>query len=146
MQRWTSEPLPLPVVREDLATVHLELEGVRHGGATFTVFAFLNAGGELPEDAGRDHDRFAAAFTVFANGVCWGEDGHCDWEREPVSVFDRRPPHHLEPLTLTVDVTDAVRTLGEVDAVTVTLHAAYLTDPTADGVLRFEQLSLHAYT
>lgn len=145
MQRWTSAPLPLPVDPDELATAHLELQGVRHGGATFSVFAFLNAG-ELPSDADRGHERFAAAFTVFANGICWGEDGHCDPGREPVSVFDRRPPHHLAPLTLTVDVTDAVRALGDVDEVTVTFHAAYLQDREADDVLRFERLSLHAYT
>jgi hypothetical protein len=63
-----------------------------------------------------------------------------------VSPFDRRPEHHLTPLTLTVDVTDALKALGDVDEVVVTLHAARPDDRAADDVLRFERLSLHAYT
>jgi hypothetical protein len=146
MQRWTSEPLALPADVADLESAQLELAGVRHDGPSFTYYVFLNAGEALPDDAGRDHPRFAAAATVFAHGDCWGGEGHCDWKRAPVSAFDRRPQHHLTPATSTVDVTDALKALGDVDEVVVTIHAARPSDRAADDVLRFEQLSLHAYT
>jgi hypothetical protein len=145
MQRWTSQPLALPAPVGRIATAQLELQGVRHGGPSFVFYVFLNAGGELPQDAGRDHERFAAAMTVFAHGDCWGGAGHCDWQREPVSAFDRRPEHHLTPRTLTLDVTDGLKALGDVDEVVVTIHAAQPSNRDETNVLRFERLALHAY-
>jgi tyrosinase len=145
MQRWSSQPLALPMPVEQIATAHLELAGVKHSGPSFVFYVFLNAGGELPADASREHPRFAAAMSVFAHGDCWGGPGHCNWRREPVSPFDRRPEHHLTPLTLTLDVTDALKALGEVEEVVAMIHAAHPTDRDAEDVLRFETLSLHAY-
>jgi hypothetical protein len=146
MQRWTSEPLALPAPAEQIATAQLELQGVRHGGPSFVFYVFLNAGPDpLPDHAGRDHDRFAAARTVFAHGDCWGGAGHCDWEQGPVSPFDRRPEHHLTPRTLTLDVTDALKALGDVDEVVVTIHAAQPSNRDETNVLRFERLALNAY-
>ena len=146
MQRWTSEPLRLPVRYDRLATAHLEFQRTRVSGPTFTVYTFLNAG-DPPEDANREHERFAAAFTVFAYGDCWGADGHCDWKRDRLTAFDRRPEHHLQPVTYTLDVTDAVRRLDEEECarIEVTVHAAHLTDREATDVLRFERLALYAY-
>jgi hypothetical protein len=146
MQRWTSDPLALPAPVAQLASAQLEFEGVRVDGPSFVFYVFLNVEGALPDDAGRDHPRFAAAMPVFADGDCWGGEGHCDWKLEPVSAFDRRPEHHLTPASLTLDVTDAVQALGDVEALVVTVHAARPTDREAQDVLRFERLSLHAYT
>jgi hypothetical protein len=146
MQRWTSQPLAISADVERIASAHLELSGVRVDGPSFTFYVFLNVGEDsLPEDAGREQANFAAAATVFSSGECWGDDGHCDWKQGPVSPYDRRPQHHRTPVTLTLDVTDAVKALGNPDDVTVTIHAARPSDRAADDVLRFEQLSLHAY-
>lgn len=145
MQRWTSEPLAVPVPIERIKTAHLELEGVRHDGPSFVFYVFLGVEGELPADANREHPSFAAAATVFAHGDCWGAQGHCDWKVERTSPFDRRPEHDLTPLSLTLDVTKALRDLGDVDHVVATIHAARPSDREATDVLRFERLSLHAY-
>jgi hypothetical protein len=146
MQRWTSEPLAVPSFVEWVTSAQLEFAGTRHDGASFTFYAFLTTGEEAPPaDAGREHPSFAAAMTVFAHGDCWGGAGHCDWKREPVSAFDRRPEHHLAPQTLTLDVTDRLKALGNPDEVTVTIFASRPTDREADDVMRFERLSLYCY-
>jgi hypothetical protein len=146
MQRWTTpEPLVLPIRFEIVRRLDLEFINVRRDAGSFTAFVFLNAG-DLPPDAGRAHERFAGSFTIFAPTECWGADDHCDWRRGPVSAFDRRPPHHLTPINVSMDVTDAIRRLGDTDKLTVTIHAARRLDPEAtEGVLRFERLSALAY-
>lgn len=117
------------------------------GRPSFVLLIFLAPKGEtVPADAGRDHPRFAAARSVFSSGDCWGDEGHCDWKREPISAFDRRPQHHRTPVTLTLDVTRALQALGNVDAVQVAIRATRVSDHEAEDVLRFERLSLHAYT
>jgi hypothetical protein len=83
---------------------------------------------------------------VFAPTECWGGEGHCDWERGPVSAFDRRPPHHLTPINISMDVTEMIRRLGNPNRIDVTVHAARTTDPDLrEGVLTFEQLTAMAY-
>lgn len=145
MQVWrTSKPLALPIDVARVGRLDLEFTEVRRDLGTFTMFVFLNVG-ELEPDAGRDHTRFAAGYTVFAQTGCWGESGHCDWERGAVSAFDRRPQHHLHPFNLTLDVTQAVKRLGNPDSLDLTIHAARLDDPAATDVLRFRQVAALAY-
>jgi hypothetical protein len=145
MQRWSSEPIAVPSSVEQIASAQLEFAGVRHDGPSFSFYAFLTAGEQPPEDAGREHPAFAAAMTVFAHGDCWGGAGHCDWKRGPVSDFDRRPEHHLTPQTLTLDVTERLKALGNPDRVIVTILASRPTDRDAEDVMRFERLSLYCY-
>jgi hypothetical protein len=145
MQRWKSKPLALPVDLARLARVDLEFSGVDPSGPSYTAFVFLNAG-RLGPDAGRDHRDFAAAFSVFGYGDCWGEVGHCDITRGPVSAYDRRPEHHLTPLTVTVDVTDAVGGLADPSEIVVTVHAAWQAEERKGDVLRFSELNLLAYS
>lgn len=147
MQRWTTEkPLALPIAFDSVRRIDLEFVNVRRDGGSFTAFVFLNAG-ELPEDAGRDHENFAGSFSIFAAGECWGGDGHCDWKRGPVSDFDHRPPHHLTPINVSMDVTETAMRLGDPKKLTVTVHAASTADPEArEGILRFEQLTALAYS
>lgn len=145
MQRWTADkPLALPIAFDAVKRIDLEFVNVRRDGGSFTAFVFLNAG-ELPADAGRDHESFAGSFSVFAAGECWGDEGHCDWKREPVSPFDRRPPHHLSPIDVSMDVTEAALRLGDPKRLTVTVHATRTADPEDEQVLRFEQLTALAY-
>lgn len=147
MQRWTTEkPLALPIPFGEVERIDLEFVNVRRDGGSFTAFVFLNAD-DLPEDAGRDHENFAGSFSIFSSGECWGSDGHCDWKRGPVSAFDRRPPHHLAPINVSMDVTETAMKLGDPKKLTVTVHAARTAEPEArEGVLRFDQLTALAYT
>jgi hypothetical protein len=146
MQVWiTPEPLLVPINFEEVRRFDLEFVGVRRDHGSFTAFVFVNAG-ELPGDAGRDHESFVGSFTIFAPSWCWGAEGHCDWERPPVSAFDRRGPHHLVPINVSMEVTDAIKQLGNPDELRVTVHAALRNDPeTAEGVLVFDELQALAY-
>lgn len=146
MQRWeTSESLTLPVDFGSLTRLDLEFVGVRRDVGSFTAFVFVNAT-DLPTDAGREHENCIGSFSIFAPSECWGVDDHCDWKRGPVSAFDRRPPHHLAPINVPMEITDELETLGNPDALNVTVHAALRADPGAtEGVLVFDQLLALAY-
>ena len=146
MQRWTTPtPLRLPIPFAEVSRLDLEFVDLHRDDGSFTAFVFLNAG-RLPADAGRDHERFAGSFTVFAPTECWGDEGHCDWERGPVSPFDRRPPHHLAPINVTMDVTATMRKLGNPGRLDVTVHAARRAEPESRAaVLRFRELRALAY-
>jgi hypothetical protein len=147
MQRWTSDaPLVLPIPFRAVKRLDLEFEDVRRDAGSFTAFVFLNAEDGLPDDAGRTHPSFAGSFSIFAPMRCWGTDGHCDWTREPLGPFDRRPPHHLTPINVTMNVTDTLDRLGNSDSLTVTVHAVRAAERAAtEGVLRFDRLTALAY-
>jgi hypothetical protein len=146
MQRWsTPEPLRLPIDFSAVARLDLEFVNVRRDGGSFTAFVFVNAD-ELSADAGREHDSFVGSFTVFAQSECWGEGDHCDWQRGPVSAFDRRPPHHLTPINVSMNITEALAELDNPDTLSVTVHAARRADPeAAEGVLMFDRVIALAY-
>jgi hypothetical protein len=145
MQRWSSSAaLATPIAFDAVKRIDLEFINVHRDAGSFTAFVFLNAG-ELPEDAGREHENFAGSFSVFAAGECWGGEGHCGWRRGPVSAFDRRPPHHLSPINVSMDVTETALRLGDPKKIAVTIHAASTADPKAQDVLRFEALTFLAY-
>jgi hypothetical protein len=146
MHRWrTPRPLALPVDFATVKRLDLEFGGVRRDAGSFTVFVFV--GPEQPEPhAGRDHDAFAGAFTIFAPSFCWGAEGHCDWQRPPVSAFDYRPPHHLRPINVSIEITHAIERLGNPDGLDVTVHAARRGDRDAtEGVFVFDHVRALAY-
>lgn len=145
MERWTTpEPLSLPIDFSSLARLDLEFVNVRRDAGSFTAFVFVNHS-ELPADAGRDNESFVGSFTVFAQRECWGEGDHCDWKRGPVSAFDRRPPHHLTPINVSMDITETIERLGNPDGLTVTVHAARRGDDATEGVLVFDEVIALAY-
>ena len=150
MQVWTTpEPLSLPIDFRSVKRLDLEFVDMRRDAGSFTAYVFIDAAGsraEVPDDAGRDHDTYAGAFNVFAPTECWGVDDHCDWSKGPVTPFDRRPPHHLTPINISMDVTDVISRLGNPDGLEITVHAALRTDPEAtENVLRFDHLTALAY-
>jgi hypothetical protein len=145
MERWTSDPLAFAFAEAEFSRVSLEFEGVEHDGPTFTVLTYLN-NADVADDAGRDEAaNFAGAFTVFAHGDCWGDIGHCEPKREPVSAFDLRPEHPLTPANFTLDITDGVKRLVAnegVSELTVTALVTSGEDPGEDKLLRFDALTL----
>ena len=146
MQRWTSDPLPVPTdPGEPWEHADLEFESLTHDGPSYTVVLFLN-NPEVAEDASPDETPgFAGRFTVFAHGDCWGYAGHCDPPSGPLHTFDRRPLHPLTPINVTVEITDALRALGPVDEVTVTALAHSTEPDKREDVLRFARLTLITY-
>jgi len=148
MQRWTSQAMALPP-RTSWQRADLEFEGVEHDGASFVMHIFLNnpdADAATPRTA---EQRYAGYLTVFAHGDCWGDVGHCDIP-EPVSAFDRRPPHPLVPFDATLEISEPLQALSETTGpdgtgeITVTVLAFNEADET-DGVLRFKELTLLTY-
>jgi tyrosinase len=142
MQRWTSQALPLS--RTSWKRADLEFEGVEHDGASFVVHVFLNHPDADDSTPRTPDQRYAGYLTVFAHGDCWGDVGHCDIT-EPVSPFDRRPPHPLTPFNATLEITDALAALpADTSEVTVTA-LAFNKDGDEAGVLRFKELTLLTY-
>lgn len=144
MQRWTSEPLPVPRHEIPFAEAVLSFEDVRHDGPSFAVHLYFNNPDVDPE-AGEAGESFIGRFTVFAHGDCWGDLGHCDIPKGPISPFDNRHPHPLRPINITVDCTEALRRLGDLEATTVTAIAHSLDPEKKEDVLKFERLTLVTY-
>jgi hypothetical protein len=144
MQRWTSEPLTVPRhPAAPYARADLEIEGVLHDGPSCYVLLYFNLP-EADEHAGRDVPQFAGAFSLFAHGRCWGGAGHCDVPTGPLNPFDRRLPHPLTPINITVTVTEALRAVAE-DEVTVTVLTFPVLGSDRDEPLRFSRLTLLSY-
>lgn len=167
MDRFDSEPLPLPAAVDGhrrYARADLEFHGVDHSGLSYEGRVFVEPrdpeGRESADGAeatapdggtGFDDERYAGSFYVFGHWGCVGDEGHCEVPSGPLHSFDRRPPHKLTPVKLSVEVTDALTRLVEdpgVEAFTVHVvpHAAPLTpdDDTRD-LLHFTRLSLVTY-
>ncbi len=147
MQAWTApKSLATPIDFDSVSRIDLEFVDVHRDAGSFTALVFLNAGPQLPANAGRDYERFAGSFTLFTRGECWGSEGHCDWKREAVSSFDRRPQHHLTPINVSMDVTETIRRLGNPNRLEVTVHAVRGSEPEATkGVFRCERLVVMSY-
>ncbi|HWF73575.1 MAG TPA: hypothetical protein VG186_09535 [Solirubrobacteraceae bacterium] len=144
MQRWTSEPLAVPRhLAAPYARADLEFEGVLHDGPSCYVMLYLNLP-DADERTGRAVAQFAGAFSLFAHGNCWGDAGHCDARSGPVNAFDRRLPHPLTPINMTVQVTTALRAVTA-DEVTVTMLTFPVAGSDRDELLRFARLSLITY-
>jgi hypothetical protein len=148
MQRFVSEPLRVPVLeqRADFARADLVFYGVDHSGRSHTVAIFFdNPEADLATPLNPEHG-YAGSFTVFGHGGCFGAEGHCDVTARHIDAFDLRPPHPLEPLTISVTVTDAVHQLHEPQVV-ITLVPVEPGRETAraSDALQFERLRLITY-
>ena len=148
MQRYVSEPLRLPPSDGvPYSRADLELLGVEKAGPSFVVNVFL-ANPDASEDT--PHlitSGWVGTMPVFAHGDCWGDQGHCDPPRGPSSPFDLRASHPLTPVNLTMEVTLALRFLGPIEEVVVTMlvHEARPDAPQRDTILRFTRLLLVTY-
>ena len=144
MQRWTSQPLAVPHhPGAPYARADLEIEGVRHDGPSCYVMTYFN----LPaadENSGRAIPQFAGAFSLFAHGRCWGDAGHCEVPSVPLTVFDRRWPHSLTPINITLTVTGALRAVAE-DELTLTVLTFPVLGTDREESLRFSRLTLLTY-
>ena len=142
MQRWTSQALALS--QANWKRADLEFEGVEHDGASFVVHVFLNNPGADDATPRTAEQRYAGYLTVMAHGDCWGDVGHCDIT-EPVSPFDRRPPHPLIPFNATLEITAALRALSQDTREVTVTTLAFNKNGDEAGVLRFKQLTLLTY-
>ncbi|SFO74571.1 hypothetical protein SAMN05660464_0918 [Geodermatophilus dictyosporus] len=154
MEIYTSPPLDVvvPGVGATEAPVFdradLIFHDVDHSGPSFTARVYLDspeAGADTPTtpEAG-----YAGCFTIFGHGGCVGtDDDHCNPKARTVDGFDLRMPHPLLPQTKVVTVTEALRRLGPVTRVTVTVVPVTPGDsgPEVTDALQFSAVRLATY-
>lgn len=145
VDRFHSKALELPEPDLQFERADLVFYGVDHSGPTFEARVFIGAKRGIDRSADVEHPAYAGSLFVFGHGRCYGEAGHCDVpsERDP---FDWRLPHHLEPGTQILTVTDTVKQLIEAKktkaAVDVFVHGP---QGKARKCLAFSRLRLLTY-
>lgn len=148
MRRWTSPPLERPDIDEEPFTrADIVFYGVDHSGPSFEGLVFLNNPQAGPDTTRTPENGYAGSFKVFAHGGCYGDEGHCHIVQRPVDPYDLRPPHPLEPWTLTVIATEAITAL-DTPEVTVTVVAVVPEEEHDEGsdVLTLDHVRLATYT
>ena len=149
MERYVSEPIPLPSLDDPAAPIgraDLVFEDINPQGPSYQARVFLDqpdADHSTPRETGSG---FAGWFTIFGHGGCFGDDeGHCE-QPEQLDPFDLRPPRGIPPQTKTVTVTEALRGLsGESFTVTVVPVIATEGGPQLTDTLEFGRLRLLTY-
>jgi tyrosinase len=147
MRRWTSPPLERPDIDEEPFTrADLVFYGVDHSGPSFEGLVFLNNPQAGPDTTRTADNGYAGSFKVFGHGGCFGDEGHCHVVQRPVDPYDLRPPHPLEPWTLTVIATDAIAAV-ETTELTVTVVAVVPEEEHDEGsdVLTLDHVRLATY-
>lgn len=143
-----SEPLRLPPPQgPGFYRADLELLDVEKSGPSFVLDIFVGNEDADEQTAHEITTGWAGTMPVFAHGDCWGSVGHCDLPQGPLDRFDRRPPHPLTPANLSMEITAALRFLGPVDQVVVTILAQEADPDQAERaqILRFGELMLVTY-
>lgn len=146
MRTYTSPPLELPADALDRAD--LIFYEVDHSGPSYTARIFLDNPAADVTTATEKEQGYAGCFTIFGHAGCVGtDDDHCNPLARSVDEFDWRPPHPLLPQTKTVTITDALRRLGPVTTVTVTVVAVEPGESVAESsdALAFASVRLAAY-
>jgi hypothetical protein len=136
---------------EDLAEISradLTFYGLDHSGASFEGRVFFNRP-TANADSSPSEPGYVGSFSILGHGGCFGADGHCQ-VRGPVTTFDRRLPHPLEPANRVLICTDQIKWLvaANQDSVTVTVVPVVRSGGTSTeggDVLKFDQVSLHTY-
>lgn len=142
MQRYVSDPMPAPPT--GFYRADLELDAVDHSNTSYVAHLHLNQPG-ADENTDRTADSgYAGHFTVFAHGDCWGDAGHCDISAA-ASPFDRRAPHPLTPIHISIEITGAVRAIGDVAELRVTILAFPVGNGKDASPLKFTRLRLVSY-
>jgi tyrosinase len=141
-----------PAVEGSFYRADITFYGIDHGGPSFRVHVFFNAPGATSETPRTPDEGYVGSFSVFGHGGCFGDEGHCDI-RDPVTAFDRRPPHQLVPTTRVLVATEAVQqyTAAGHRSVHVTACAEVRPSAPADadsavGELSVDQVALHTYS
>jgi hypothetical protein len=153
---YVSEALVVPPRDDDrdFYRADLQFHGLDHSNASYEGRVFVNrprVDASTPLDSS---EGYAGSYFVFGHAGCWGDEGHCEIPKGPLTAYDLRPPHELEPQLAVLPVTDQVRALDNEarKAVRITVLAvpAESAPPLTfadveDDVLRFERLVLVTY-
>ncbi len=108
-------PLPLDfgTVPARFARARINVHGVRHPERIIELRFFGNREPSMPPvDASTPKtaaEHFLGAYMLLGHGPCPGAPGHCDPDQQSGGAL--RPPHHLAPFDIFVDVTDNLSVL-----------------------------------
>jgi hypothetical protein len=148
MARYVSQPLDLPP-RDAAAEgrrADLIFYGVDHLGPSYIGRVFLgneNADENTPLEAAHG---YAGHFTIFGHSGCAGDEGHCEVPKGLSDEFDHALPHPLTPLTVAVEVSEALQLVkGRKVAVTVVPIEPAAEGPKISDALHFESVRLVTY-
>ncbi|HLK37624.1 MAG TPA: tyrosinase family protein [Polyangiaceae bacterium] len=113
----TAKGAPPPPLRVDLPGAgdkaiagSLVFQGMAKTKESYEVRVFLNEDGPTTETSMAGNPHYAGTVWLFGHGECIGDLGHCDKPLERRD-FDQRPPHHLSPHDLRMDVSAALKSV-----------------------------------
>jgi hypothetical protein len=111
---YRSEQLELPELEpgEEIKRADLVFYGVDHSTRSYVALVFVGQERVDPSTPRTPEAGYAGSFTIFGHGGCAGGEGHCEPVERPADPFDVRPPHQLEPRTVTLVATEAIRRLS----------------------------------
>ena len=117
-------PLEFETVPPGFALARINIHGVRHPEVTRELRFFANR--DTPPDASTPktiEEHYLGSFMLLGHGPCPGAPGHCDPGQQTGAAL--RPPHHLAPFDIFVDVTKPLAALGA--GAPLELHAQLIT-------------------
>lgn len=138
----------------DFYRADLQFQGLDHSNASYEGRVFLNnprARHSTPPDPTKG---YVGSYFIFGHAGCWGDEGHCDIPDGPLTAYDLRPPHELQPQLAILTVTEQLRELTNeqrqevlftVVAVPAEAAPALTFSEVSEDVLRFERLVLVTY-
>ncbi len=130
----------------------LVFTGVDYSGPSYELRVFLNNKNADDKTPCRPETGFAGKFTVFGQGGCYGDAGHCELP-DAQSAEDRYTRHPIAPQRFIVPITEALRKVlcvsgGKLRTMTfVPISKAPLRvsqGPTA-GLLKYDSVMLQTY-
>jgi len=141
--------LPYGPDRTAISRADLTFYGLDHSGESYQARVFFDQP-EATASTPITDPGYAGTFSVLGHGGCYGEDGHCS-VRDPVTTFDRRPPHPLVPATRILICTDLVQRLMADGRASVTVTVVPIVRAAGSGSvadpaqMTIDQVSLHTY-
>jgi tyrosinase len=110
----TAQPAPLPLdfgpLPAQFQKVRINLHGVRHPERTCELRIFADRDTPpVAETPLTTTENFLGSYVLLGHGSCPGAPGHCDPIPEPSAQPGIRPPRHLAPFDVYIDVTEPLR-------------------------------------
>lgn len=137
-------------VGKEFYRADLELQGVDHSGASYEGRVFINNDNANYNTPLNSNDGYVGSYYIFGHGGCYGDEGHCDIQRER-SPFNLVPTQ-LKPENVFMIVTSRIKELqmtGKDFKVTI---VPILSDSNplgryidTDNVVKIEKIMLHVY-
>lgn len=95
---------------KEFKSATLELHNVHHSRGSFETRVFINQPDADHKTSIDGNPHYAGSLYFFGHvEECSGDKGHCDIPKYARKKFDIRPPHHLTPFKLYMEITECLR-------------------------------------